>query len=671
MFGKVLIANRGEIACRIVRTCRRLGVRTVAVYSDADRDALHAALADEAVRLGPAPARESYLNMEAVLEAARRAGAEAVHPGYGFLSENAAFAEACERAGLTFIGPPAEAIRAMGSKSAAKAIMEHAGVPLVPGYHGDDQDDALLAREAGRIGYPVLIKAVSGGGGKGMRRVDAARDFEEALQGARREAAAAFGDERVLVEKFVEHPRHIEIQVFADDHGNAVHLFERDCSVQRRHQKILEEAPAPGVGPERRARMGQAAVDAARAIGYHSAGTVEFIAAPDGAFYFMEMNTRLQVEHPVTEMVTGQDLVEWQLRVAAGEPLPCGQSDLALDGHAFEARVYAEDPARGFLPAAGTIRHLREPQGEGLRIDGGVREGDTVGLHYDPMIAKLVAWGPDRATALRRLQQLLSGYQLVGPTTNLGFLARVAAHPDFAAGRITTGFIDQHAEGLFAPAPAVPARALAAASLHELLALGRRAAGHARRGPDPYSPWQATDGWEPNADSGLDLRFRAGDSEAGVTARRAGGGWLLCLGDAQAHAARARAEGVRDLRIELDGAAYAATVVAVAEQRTVFVDDERWQLSRIDPLAFDAVHAAAEGSLTAPMPGTVIDIRARAGDAVSAGQTLVIMEAMKMEYTITAPGDGVVDAVLVKPGEQVADGAELLTLRAENAGEGT
>src|SRR5512140_4404 len=457
MFKKILIANRGEIACRVIRTARRLGIRTVAVHSEADQNARHVRLADEAVAIGPAAARESYLVAERILEAARATGAQAIHPGYGFLSENADFAEACERAGMTFIGPPASAIRAMGSKSAAKALMEKAEVPLTPGYHGDNQDPAFLAREAGRIGYPVLIKASAGGGGKGMRRVDAPADFDAALASCRREARQAFGDDRVLVERYVLRPRHVELQVFGDRHGGCVHLFERDCSVQRRHQKVLEEAPAPGMTPERRAAMGAAAVEAARAVGYVGAGTVEFIVDPSGAFFFMEMNTRLQVEHPVTEMITGLDLVEWQLRVAAGEPLPLRQEQVQLDGHAIEARVYAEDPDKGFLPSTGKLVHLAAPEASyHVRLDSGVDEGDEITPFSDPMIAKLVVWDRTRALALARMRAALAQVRIVGVQNNVEFLSRLVASPAFAAADLDTALIDREREFLFPPSPATP-----------------------------------------------------------------------------------------------------------------------------------------------------------------------------------------------------------------------
>jgi 3-methylcrotonyl-CoA carboxylase alpha subunit len=470
MFGKVLVANRGEIACRVMRTARRLGIATVAVYSEADAGALHVQLADEAECIGPAPARESYLNAGAIVDAARRTGAEAIHPGYGFLAENAGFAAACASAGLVFIGPPVEAIRAMGSKSAAKALMAAAGIPVVPGYHGDDQSDATLAAEAARTGYPVLLKPVAGGGGKGMRVVNAAGELAAGLVSARREALAAFGDERLLVEKYLGHPRHIEVQVFGDSHGQVVHLFERDCSVQRRHQKVLEEAPAPGLSVAQRRELGRLGVAAARAVHYVGAGTVEFIADAGGRFHFMEMNTRLQVEHPVTEFITGLDLVEWQLRVASGERLPLSQEQITASGHAIEVRLCAEDPARQFLPAAGLLHHLQFPAGGAdVRVDTGVRAGDTVSIHYDSLLAKLIVHGTDREAAIRRLQAALRATEVTGVRTNRDFLLSLVSHPDFVAGAVDTGFIAQHyADLVAAPAPA--------------------AAG-------PGSPWESTDGW--------------------------------------------------------------------------------------------------------------------------------------------------------------------------------
>ena len=487
MFGKLLVANRGEIACRVMRTAHRLGIRTVAVYSDADRDAPHVAMAGEAWRLGPAPASRSYLDIERVLAAAAASGADAVHPGYGFLSENPAFVDACAAAGIAFVGPPAAAVRAMGLKDAAKRVMEDAGVPVVPGYHGEDQEDTVLLDHARRIGFPVLVKAVAGGGGKGMRRADDAAGFKPALEAARREARSSFGDDRVLVERCIERPRHVEVQVFADAHGNAVHLFERDCSLQRRHQKVVEETPAPGMTPQMRAAMGAAALTAARAIDYRNAGTVEFIAdASEGLrqdrFWFMEMNTRLQVEHPVTEMVTGTDLVEWQLRVAAGETLPLAQAELSMAGHAVEARVYAEDPGRGFLPSTGVLAHLdTPPESAGVRIDLGVREGDTVTPHYDPMIAKVIAHGEDRAAALARLAGALRGFEVAGVATNVAFLARLLADPEFRAGDADTGLIDRRLDALLAREP-VPDAVLAIAAMHAAGALAADTGRIASRG---------------------------------------------------------------------------------------------------------------------------------------------------------------------------------------------
>ncbi|MGE3784524.1 MAG: acetyl/propionyl/methylcrotonyl-CoA carboxylase subunit alpha, partial [Alphaproteobacteria bacterium] len=525
MFSKILIANRGEIACRVIRTARRIGIATVAVYSEADAGALHVAMADEARLIGPPPARESYLNIEAVIAAARDSGAEAVHPGYGFLSENAEFAEACTAAGIVFIGPPPAAIRAMGSKSAAKALMEAHGVPVVPGYHGTDQDERRLAAEAERIGFPVMIKASAGGGGRGMRVVADATEFARALDGARREAKGAFGDDTVLIERHLERPRHIEVQVFGDLHGNIVHLFERDCSIQRRHQKVVEEAPAPGLTPERRRDLGKAGIAAARAVGYVGAGTVEFITEEGGErFYFMEMNTRLQVEHPVTEAVTGIDLVEWQFRVAAGEFLPLRQDEIAVAGHAIEVRLYAENPARGFLPATGTLHRLHLPEGEAIRVDTGVRQGDTVTPFYDPMIAKIIARGEDRTAALARLRRALADTAVLGVTTNLGFLARVAADGEFAAGAVDTGFIDRHRDVLLRVANRAPTLALAAAVLDRLLSDDARV-----RGEPVPDPWSRRDGWRLNlAAAQRDFLFRCGETEQALAVTAIGCGvWRL------------------------------------------------------------------------------------------------------------------------------------------------
>ncbi|MBS0540676.1 MAG: acetyl-CoA carboxylase biotin carboxylase subunit, partial [Proteobacteria bacterium] len=518
MFSKILIANRGEIACRVIKTARRLGIKTVAVYSDADAKARHVAMADEAVHIGGSAARDSYLLVDKILDAARRTGAQAVHPGYGFLSENAGFAEACGKAGVVFIGPPPSAIRAMGSKSEAKKIMEKARVPLVPGYHGDDQAPELLAKEAARIGFPVLIKASAGGGGKGMRVVEEAGKFNDALAGAKREARASFADDHVLVEKYLTRPRHIEIQVFADGHGDCVYLFERDCSIQRRHQKVIEEAPAPNMDPARRKQMGEAAVAAAKAIGYVGAGTVEFIANQDGTFYFMEMNTRLQVEHPVTEAITGQDLVEWQLRVAAGGHLPLKQDELTIDGHAVEVRLYAEDPARNFLPSTGTLVHLRLPEENAhVRVDTGVRQGDTVTPFYDPMIAKVIVHDRDRTSAMRRMAALMAATEVVGVTTNAALLNALCAHPAFVGGEVDTGFIERYRADLFAKAAPAGDRTFAVATLARLLEWREAPVGAPA---DPHSPWNAQNGFRLLKEGHDEVRWKDGEREVVVIARR-------------------------------------------------------------------------------------------------------------------------------------------------------
>ena len=671
MFDKILIANRGEIACRIARTAKRLGIRTVAVYSEADAGALHVASCDEAWLIGPAHPRDSYLRADRILDVARKSGSQAIHPGYGFLSENADFALACEQAGVVFIGPPPGAIVAMGSKSAAKALMEKAGVPLVPGYHGDAQDVATLAREAARIGYPALIKASAGGGGKGMRVVKHPGEFAEALASAKREAASSFGDDTVLIEKYLARPRHIEMQIFADMHGACLHLFERDCSVQRRHQKILEEAPAPGMTEERRKKMGDAAVAAAKAVGYVGAGTVEFIAEPDGRFYFMEMNTRLQVEHPVTEMITGLDLVEWQLRVAAGEALPLTQQQVKLNGHAVEARIYAEDPARDFLPAAGQVEHLRQPQQDAhVRVDSGVRAGDEVGVHYDPMIAKLIAWDRDRPSALRRLRAALSEYQIAGITTNLSFLSAVTAQPDFAdadrnPGSLDTGLIERNRAALFPVPSPVPDEILAIAVLSESLRMDREAAEIATRSSDPYSPWHLRHGWRLNEDNHHAFVFLDAGMRRQVVAHYRDGGYLLELpGGASIKAsANPGAEGTIDM--ELDGKRARATVVNRKGALTVFAGDGAYVLEFEKPAATEEEDPA--GRLVSPLPGNVIRVLVRSGETVAKGQALMIIEAMKMEHTISAPKRGIVRQLYFSKGEQVAEGAQLLEFEPEEA----
>ncbi len=659
MFDRILIANRGEIACRVIRTARRMGIETVAVHSDADAGALHVQQAGKAVRIGPAPAAESYLVVERIIEAARQSGAEAIHPGYGFLSENADFAEACVAAGIKFIGPPAGAIRAMGSKSAAKALMEKAKVPVVPGYHGDAQDPGELAAQAARIGFPVLIKASAGGGGKGMRRVDRAEDFAAALESARREAAGAFGDERMLIESFVESPRHIEIQVFADSHGNAVHLFERDCSIQRRHQKVVEEAPAPGMTDLRRAEMGETAVNAAKAIGYEGAGTVEFIVGAGGDFHFMEMNTRLQVEHPVTEMITGQDLVEWQLRVAAGEELPLAQEDLAIAGHAIEVRLYAEDTDRDFLPRTGTLKHLRLPKGSGIRCDSGVREGDSVTVHYDPMIAKLIAWSPDgRAAALRRLERALAQTEVIGLDSNRDYLQRVIGHSSFAEGDFDTGFIEAHGDAL-QPQDASPGDdALACAALAIELDRQERAVAAASSSAEPRSPWQLVNGWRLNDTGRHDIRLSHNGTGYVVPVAYEDAGYVLGLPSGSTACSAARAGD----RIRVQVGDLRSVVGAYVDDETVavWIDGCRTVFDRVDPLAAIAELEEADDRLVAPMSGKVIRVMAESGALVEAGEPILVLEAMKMEQTIVAPGDGTVSAIHYAAGDQVEEGAQLV-----------
>lgn len=643
MFDTILIANRGEIACRVMQTAQAMGVRCVAVYSDADAGAAHVAMADAAVHVGGNAPAESYLRGDRIIEAARQTGAQAIHPGYGFLSENPDFVEAVEAAGLTFIGPSAAAIRAMGLKDAAKKLMEEAGVPVVPGYHGDNQDPEHLSGAADAIGYPVLIKAVAGGGGKGMRRVDTPAEFMTALDGARAEAKAAFGNDAVLIEKFVDKPRHIEVQVFGDGH-KAVHLFERDCSLQRRHQKVIEEAPAPGMTAQMREAMGAAAVRAAEAIGYKGAGTVEFIVdASDGLradrFYFMEMNTRLQVEHPVTEMVTGVDLVAWQLRVAAGEALPAAQADLGIDGHAFEARLYAEDVPKGFLPATGRLTHLDFPHG--VRADSGVRAGDAISPFYDPMIAKVIVHGPTRAVALRRLAAALKGTQVAGTVTNLAFLGALAEHEGFAAGDVDTGLIARDIDLLVQAARPKPRHVVAA---------GMAVTGLDRAGAlAGFSLWQPLRRAVPlaHADAEIALavevlspdrqRWHVDGEE--VIAERRGGAWAI-------------------------GGAPAPEVAVAGATATVF-DGYGLAFTVIDPLDVAAAAGGDGNVVEAPMPGLVKAVFATPGAQVAKGDRLAILEAMKMEHTLTAARDGTVAEVLAAEGAQVEAGAALVRLEAE------
>ncbi|MBV8119834.1 MAG: acetyl/propionyl/methylcrotonyl-CoA carboxylase subunit alpha [Alphaproteobacteria bacterium] len=663
MFERLLIANRGEIACRIIRTARRLSIATIAIYSDADRRAMHVELADEAWPVGPAPPGESYLNIDAILAAAQASGAEAVHPGYGFLSENSDFAETCEQAGLVFIGPSAAAIRAMGSKAAAKSLMGRAGVPVVPGYHGDDQDPDTLGQEAQRLGFPVLIKASAGGGGRGMRIVHNAAGFASALASARREALSAFGEDRMLIEKYLERPRHIEVQIFADRHGNIVHIFDRDCSIQRRHQKVIEEAPAPGVDQQRRGAMRKAAVTAARAIGYVGAGTVEFIVPPDAseAFYFIEMNTRLQVEHTVTEAVTGLDLVEWQLRAAAGEKLPVRQPELTLSGHAIEARLYAEDPEQGFLPQIGTLDRLHFPSPELARVETGVREGDGVSPYYDPMIAKIIVWGDDRSAAVSRLQRALGETAVLGLRTNLAFLARVARHPDFVGGTVDTDFVERNRNIAIPGERPVPDAACAAAALYRLSRREAVAAASAASSPDPFSPWARSDGWRLGEKAAWSMTLRCGVEDYQIEITRRDGERALKFGDRHLTAAlEMRADGLGDLT--LDGVKRRVRVLDDKRVTAVFFDGESWPFEEVDTLAPSIGEDLIAGKLTAPMPGRVARLFVEPGAAVRRGAPLVVIEAMKMEHTITAPADGVVAAVRFSVGELVEEGAELIAL---------
>jgi 3-methylcrotonyl-CoA carboxylase alpha subunit len=661
MFKKILIANRGEIACRVAATARRLGIRTVAVYSDADTQAKHVQVCDEAVHIGGAAPRDSYLRHERILEVARATGAQAIHPGYGFLSENEVFAQACAEAGVAFIGPPASAIAAMGSKAAAKALMEKAGVPLVPGYHGDRQESDFLRAQAQAIGFPVLIKASAGGGGKGMRAVQAAEEFEAALASCKREARSSFGDDHVLVERYVTRPRHIEIQVFCDAHGNGVYLFERDCSVQRRHQKVLEEAPAPGMTPERRREMGEAAVAAARAVGYVGAGTVEFIAEQDGRFYFMEMNTRLQVEHPVTEAITGHDLVEWQLRVAAGEPLPARQEDLHIRGHAIEARLCAENPEANFLPATGQLRVFRLPAQASefavapVRVDAGVREGDEISPYYDSMIAKLIVHGDTREQALARLDAALAETHIVGLHTNVAFLRRVVASASFAGADLDTALIERERAQLFGQ-PGLPLACAVAGVAARVLADEATL--------QDADPWSRRDGWRLHGIARRRMEIETGgERHVAYLEYLHDGRHALDLGG-QRQLLQVRSQGTEVHEVVLGEARWRLSVYRQGEHFHVFGPEAVAALRWIDAIAHAGEGSHDSGRLTAPMPGKVLALHVAPGQAVKKGQALAVMEAMKMEHTIAAPADGVVEELLYGVGDQVAEGAELLRLKA-------
>jgi 3-methylcrotonyl-CoA carboxylase alpha subunit len=659
MIKKILIANRGEIACRVMKTCRRLGIATVAVYSEADSKALHVETADEAVLIGPAAARESYLSIPKIIEAAKKTGADAIHPGYGFLSENAGFAEAVEKAGLIFIGPPPAAILAMGGKSESKILMEKAKVPLVPGYHGEQQDEKFLLGEAEKIGFPVLIKASAGGGGKGMRIVENAKGFAEALTGAQREAKSSFGNEKVLIEKYLVNPRHVEIQVFADKHGNAVYLFERDCSVQRRHQKVMEEAPAPGLSQATREKMGAAAVAAASAINYVGAGTVEFLLDAKENFYFMEMNTRLQVEHPVTEMITGLDLVEWQIKVAEGEKLPLAQKDLHINGHAFEVRLYAEDPARDFLPGAGQIRFLRFPmESDCVRVDTGVREapygeGDVISIHYDPMIAKIISWGKDRETALRNMAEALDETHIAGPKSNINFLRTLVRHPAFKAGKVDTHFIQDHHKSLLPEKTAPAPETLVLACLGLLKQRERQE----EVSPDP---WNDLSAWRIGGNDTDRFTFRDETGEYTLTVS----GSTVTLPDGKTVQASFEASGYdMGFFARIDGREYDAIVQQGGAHLNVMYGGHQVELIYADPLHAGEGDEEVSGKLTAPMPGKVVAVRVAIGAQVKKGQPLIIVEAMKMEHTITAPADGIIEAINASVGDQVNEKLELIRFR--------
>ncbi|MEZ0223680.1 MAG: acetyl-CoA carboxylase biotin carboxylase subunit [Alphaproteobacteria bacterium] len=661
---KILIANRGEIACRVMRTCQRLGISTVAVYSEADAKALHVEVADEAILIGPPAARESYLDMNKIIAAAKTAGADAVHPGYGFLSENEDFAEACEKAGIIFIGPPPAAIMAMGGKSEAKALMEKAKVPLVPGYHGDKQEEKFLGGEAEKIGFPVLIKASSGGGGKGMRVVESAKEFSEQLSGAKREAKAAFGDDHVLIEKYLIDPRHVEIQVFADKAGNTVYLFERDCSIQRRHQKVLEEAPAPGLSEATRKKMGEAAVAAAKAIGYVGAGTVEFLLDAKENFYFMEMNTRLQVEHPVTEYITGLDLVELQIRVAEGQKLPFAQKDLKIDGHAMEVRLYAEDPANNFLPGAGQIKFLRFPlESDKVRVDTGVREapfghGDVISIHYDPMIAKVIAHGKDRDAAIANLRRALDETMIAGPKTNLAFLRALLGNKVFASGKISTHFIKAHEKDLL-PAKAAPSKEALALAVLGLLK---------EREKEPArdsSPWNDLSAWRIAGVETETFKFTDHGKEHVVTvsSKKGVAHPELTVDGAKVSAWFEASSYDLSFDAKLEGKQYNATLLHEGRHLTLMYGSHHEDLHYLDPLSYEAEDDEADGRLHAPMPGKVVAVRVELGSKVKKGQPLIIVEAMKMEHTIIAPADGEVLSIHARVGDQVDEKLELIAFK--------
>ena len=661
MFKKILIANRGEIACRVIDTARRLGVKTVAVYSDFDHTARHVEMADEAVHIGAAPATDSYLDSNAVIAAAQQTGAEGIHPGYGFLSENAAFAKACDNAGLVFIGPPGSAIETMGSKQASKQLMESAAVPLIPGYHGSTEDDATLTKAATDIGYPLMIKASAGGGGKGMRRVDNATDFASHLAAARREAKAAFGDDRILLEKMLIDARHVEIQVFADNHGNVVHLFERDCSLQRRHQKVIEEAPAFGLSQETRAAMGNAAVSAAKAVDYRGAGTVEFIMDAEQNFYFMEMNTRLQVEHPVTEMITGVDLVEWQLLVASGGVLPLTQDQLNTRGWSVEARLYAENPAKRFLPATGTLHKLEFPAAEAshdLRIETGVRQHDSIGIYYDPMIAKIVAWGADRDAAITRLLQALNATRISGLVTNLAFLKQLLRDQKFTGGTAHTQYLDANLDDLLDQLPQVDAAVIALAALAQYQVL-------AAANADEHSPWCSSGGFRSLTAERLRIALAAGKdryvAELERTRTNQQVHFKVSVNGAAAQTFEVLHADTEQLHYRSAGRSATVGYCCTAELLTLFLEGTTYSL-KIEPDYQTPGTGGSNSGMSAPMPGNVVAVLAKVGDRVQAGDTLVVMEAMKMEHKIVADKTGTITSLAVNVGDSVEENLQLAVI---------
>ncbi|HVA56181.1 MAG TPA: acetyl-CoA carboxylase biotin carboxylase subunit [Gammaproteobacteria bacterium] len=655
MIKRILIANRGEIACRVIRTCKRLEIATVAVYSDADRHALHVQMADEAIYIGAARAAESYLNIDRILAAARQTGAEAIHPGYGFLSENSEFARRCKKAGVVFIGPSPESMDAMASKSAAKTLMENAGVPVVPGYHGEDQDLKKLETEAKRIGFPLMIKATAGGGGKGIRIVHDAKEFKESLEGAKREARNAFSDDNVLLEKYIQQPRHIEFQIFGDSHGNVVHLFERECSLQRRFQKVVEETPSPFLDAAMRKKMGEAAVAAAKAVNYVNAGTIEFIVDPDKSFHFMEMNTRLQVEHPITEETTGLDLVEWQLHVAAGEELPLTQQQIKQCGHAIEVRLYAENVEKGFLPVTGRIERFEISDKDYLRVDTGVRSGDEITIHYDPMIAKISVSGNDRTEAIARLQHTLAHTAVFGIVTNLPLLRGIAQHPEFAAGRYDTGFIEHATKNLLSR-PRLSTTVIAAAIADELSALGRATAG---------TPWTA-DGWQLGGKQGLNFILReVDDSEYAMHVAGDAAVFTFDL-DGVAHEVCAQHLDEARWNVTLEDKTLAAEVLRHGVERQVAFDSQAFNFWLMSPYAHKSGRVADEATHPlSPMPGRVVAVHVKAGDKVEPGQALLVLEGMKMEYTVKAIVSGSIENVLYKEGEMVDAEAPLVDIKAD------